>query len=499
MSVDSAPRSTGVLMPVTMLPGPFGVGVLGQEARDFIDLLQSGGFSMWQMLPVEHMGSTFSPYQCLSAFAGDPLLIDPRFLFRQGWITESEMTSRCFGLDIHNVNYELAYDKQMILLRTAFTRLPERVRQEFEKFDAPWLDDYTLYMTIREQYDFLPWQAWPDKKLRDFDPKAIAAARKSHRSVNSFYRFVQWLFDKQWSALRDYAAHKGIKLVGDMPFYVSQDSAELWSRREMFKADAGLNGKVAGVPPDYFSPDGQRWGNPLYDWDYMKKEGYSWWISRMRSALSRFDIVRIDHFRGFESYFEIPADNPDAKSGSWVKGPGAAPFEAMRKELGEFSVIAEDLGDVGPEVEKLLTETGFPGMKVLQFGFMGDGRHLPHEYSENAVAYTGTHDNTTLLAWMYEMNDEERSKALLYCGYEGDWGKGGPNCGICKAWIRLLYLSRARSVIVPVQDLLGYGSDTRTNTPGTAKGNWRFRVTSDALRAIDIGFYKELARISGRD
>lgn len=492
-------RSAGVLMPLTMLPGPFGIGVLGAEARAFVDMLQEGGFHLWQMLPVEHLGASYSPYKCVSAFAGDPMLIDPRWLMERGWVTEREMDARCDGMSAFTVDYELVYDKQMVLLRAAFARLPDRVRAEIDKFDPFWLDEYALYMAVKEQYRLLPWFSWPDEDLRRCTPASVERIRKEHRSMMAFYRFVQWLFDAQWNAFKKYAAQRGVRLIGDIPFYVSEDSAEVWGRREMFATDEkGGFLAVAGAPPDYFTPEGQRWGNPLYNWEYMENEGYRWWTGRMRTALSRFDYVRIDHFRGFESYWHIPADSQSAKEGKWAKGPGIKPFEAMKRELGPLPVIAEDLGVIGPEVEALLEEAGFPGMRVLQFGFLGDERHLPHRYEENKAAYTGTHDNTTLLAWMYEMRAEDRERALFYCGYEGDWGKGGPNCGICRAWIRLLYLSKARFVIVPIQDLLGYGGDTRTNIPGVPEGNWRFRVTQEALTQVDRVFYRRLAEISER-
>ena len=492
-------RSAGVLMPLTMLPGPFGIGVLGAEARAFVDLLKDGGFSLWQMLPVEHLGESFSPYKCVSAFAGDPMLIDPRWLLSQGWVTEAELDARCVGMIDHSVNYEMVYDKQMVLLRAAFARLPERVRDEISRFQPFWLDEYALYMAIKEQYDLKPWYDWPDEELRAYDLETIERVRRGHRSMISFYRFVQWAFDAQWTALKAYAAGRGVKLVGDIPFYLSEDSAEVWSHREMF----ALNEKgeflaVAGAPPDYFTPEGQRWGNPVYHWDYMERQGYRWWTQRMQTALARFDYVRMDHFRGFESYWSIPAECASATEGKWVKGPGAKLFAAMTRTLGPMPVIAEDLGVIGPEVEALLAETGFPGMKVLQFGFLGDERHLPHRYEAGEVAYTGTHDNTTLLAWMYELREEDREKALFYCGYEGDWSQGGPNCGISKAWIRLLYQSKAGTVIVPIQDLLGYGGDTRTNTPGVPEGNWRFRVSTDALAQIDKGFYRRLADMTER-
>ena len=492
-------RSAGVLLPLTMLPGPFGIGVLGREARSFVDFLCDGGFSLWQMLPVEHMGASYSPYKCVSAFAGDPMFIDPRWLLEKGWVTEAELDARCDGMSTWAVNYELVYDKQMVLLREAFARLPDRAREECARYNPFWLDEYALYMSVKEQYNLHPWFEWPDESLRRYEPQAVERARREHRSMIAFYRFVQWVFDAQWKEIKTYANGHGVRLVGDVPFYVSEDSAEVWSRREMFATDdKGEFLAVAGAPPDYFNSDGQRWGNPLYNWDYMERTDYDWWVWRMKSTLEHNDFVRIDHFRGFESYWRIPAECESARDGKWVKGPGIKPFEAMKRELGPLSVIAEDLGDIGPEVEALLEATGFPGMRVLQFGFLGDERHLPHRYEENRVAYTGTHDNTTLLAWMYEMRAEDREKALFYNGYEGDWGKGGPNCGICKAWIRLLYLSSARMVVVPVQDLLGYGGDTRTNIPGLAEGNWRFRVTQEALTQIDAGFYRRLAEMTER-
>ncbi|MCL2121093.1 MAG: 4-alpha-glucanotransferase [Clostridiales bacterium] len=500
MNNQESRRSAGVLMPLTMLPGPFGIGVLGAEARDFVDFLCEGGFSSWQMLPVEHLSVSFSPYKCVSAFAGDPMFIDPRWLLEQGWVTEAELDARCGGMDAYSVQYELVFDKQMILLRSAFARLPGRIAEEYNAFNPFWLEDYALYMAIREQYNMQPWYAWPNEALRRYEPEALERARQENRSMMAFYRFVQWAFDAQWRELKQYAARKGVALIGDIPFYVSDDSAEVWSRREMFDTDEnGMFRAVAGAPPDYFTPEGQCWGNPLYNWEYMEKEGYRWWIERMRAALSRFDSVRIDHFRGFESFWYIPADCLSAKEGKWVKGPGAKPFQAMARELGAMQVIAEDLGVIGPEVETLLEETGFPGMRVLQFGFLGDKRHLPHRYEENKVAYTGTHDNTTLLAWMYELQDEDRDKALFYSGYEGDWRIGGPNCGVCRAWIRLLYLSKARMVIMPIQDLLGFGGDTRTNVPGNPEGNWRFRITREALAQIDLAYYRHLAALTERD
>jgi 4-alpha-glucanotransferase len=492
-------RAGGVLLPITMLPGPCGIGVLGREARAFIDFLRRGGFSRWQFLPVEHTGASFSPYKCLSAFAGEPMLIDPRYLAAQGWVTERELAARLADMDIYTVDYEKVQARQDALLRMAFSRLSPAELAASQAYDPFWLAEYALFMALKEQFAFLPWYEWPDQALRRHQAPALDRARQELAASIAYYRFVQWLFDRQWRELKAYAAQAGIALMGDLPFYVSEDSAEVWSQREMFALDeAGSFLAVAGAPPDYFNPDGQRWGNPLYDWTYMRQDGYRWWVRRMAHALACCDLVRIDHFRGFESFWRIPADQPTAKGGKWVKGPGLAPFQAMTRALGPLPVVAEDLGDIVAAVERLLARSGFLGMGVLQFGFMGDPRHLPHRYTRRTAAYTGTHDNTTLLAWMMELHPAQREEALFYCGFTGDWSQGGPNCGLCQAWIRLLYMSQAALVVAPIQDLLGYGRDTRINVPGTATGNWRVRVTAEALAEIDWEFYRTLAKTFDR-
>jgi 4-alpha-glucanotransferase len=492
-------RAAGVLMPITMLPGPCGIGVLGREARAFIDFLREGGFSLWQFLPTEHTGASFSPYKCLSAFAGEPMLLDPRYLAEKGWVTGAELALRFADLDIYAIDYEKVQAKQDALLRKAFGRLSPAELAAVQDYNPFWLEEYALFMALKERFGFLPWYEWPDRTLACRQEAALAQARKELAGAMAFYRFVQWLFDRQWQELKAYAAQAGIALMGDLPFYVSEDSADVWSQREMFALDdEGRFLAVAGAPPDYFNPEGQRWGNPLYDWTYMRRNGYNWWIQRMAHALARCDLMRIDHFRGFESYWRIPAEEDTAKGGKWVKGPGLAPFQVMARALGPLPVVAENLGDIGPEVERLLARSGFLGMGVLQFGFLGDTRHLPHRYGKLTAAYTGTHDNTTLLAWMMELHQAQREEALFYCGFTGDWGQGGPNCGLCQAWLRLLYMSQAALVVAPIQDLLGYGRDTRINIPGTATGNWRVRVTAEALGEIDLGYYRALAQAFDR-
>ena len=490
------PRSSGVLLHVTMLNSPFGIGVLGKEAMEFVDFLHEAGFHAWQVLPVEPTGVSFSPYKCVSAFAGEPMLIDPRALYDMKLVTYDELSERSLGLSADFVDYELVREKQSVFLKKAFSRLDGK---PYLDFDPPWLDDYALYMALKHKNSDEPWYDWPDAALRSHDPEAVEKAKNDLGEEIEYNKFVQWLFFEQWRKLKNYAAGRSVSIIGDMPFYVSEDSVEVWSRRELFNAGAdGHFLAVGGAPPDYFNPDGQLWGNPVYNWELMKKEGYVWWIERIRAALERYDIIRFDHFRGFESYWRIPADAETAREGKWTKGPGSPLFKAVKKALGDLPVIAEDLGDIDEDVENLLKETGFRGMRVLQFGFMDDELHLPHNFTENCVAYTGTHDNTPLLAWMFELGPEDRANALFYVGFDGDWGSGGPNCAINEAWIRTLFVSGASLVVIPVQDLLGYGSDTRTNIPGTPKGNWRFRIHKGAVSQIDAEFYATLNRVTMR-
>ena len=483
-------RLSGVLMSVTMLHGPFGIGVLGNEAFEFIDFLNRCRFHVWQVLPVEHTGKGFSPYNCVSAYAGEPTLIDPRALLDMNLITNDELQERCEGLGEGRVDYITVHNKQWELLRIAYSRLSERLHESFDPF---WFDDYSLYMAISHRYDDKPWYEWPDEGLREHDAAALSKARGDNREEIDFFRFVQWLFHEQWFKLKDYAEECGVSIIGDIPFYVAEESADIWSRRDLFRKD-----DIGGAPPDYFTPDGQCWGFPVYNWKKMKEEGHEWWINRMREAISRYDIVRLDHFRGFESFWSIPAVTPDAKLGKWVKGPGYSLFKTLEANLGELPIIAEDLGDIDEDVERLLKRTGFRGMRVVQFGFMGDEWHVPYNYDERSIAYTSTHDNTTLLAWMFGLLEEDRERALFYLGFEGDWTTGGPNCAINRAWIRNLFTSKASLVILPIQDILGYGADTRTNTPGTQEGNWEFRIRSNVLNEIDSDFYCTLNEICGR-
>jgi 4-alpha-glucanotransferase len=479
-----------------MLHGPFGIGVLGSEAMEFIDFLSKGGFHAWQILPVESTGSCFSPYKCISAYAGEPMLIDPRMLKEIGLITMDELSDRMFDMSEDHVEYQHVSDMQWDVLRKAYSRIDGKPHAGFKK---PWLENYALYMAIKNKFLGKPWFEWPDEGLRSFDNTAIKQAKADLKDEIDFYKFVQWLFAKQWKELKKYAAARGITIIGDMPIYVSEDSVEVWSRRDLFDADENGNfAAVGGCPPDYYNPDGQLWGNPIYNWKLMKKEGYQWWIERMEAATERYDIVRLDHFRAFESYWCIPPEAKTAAEGKWVKGPGISIFKALDRAMGDLPLIAEDLGIIDEKVESLLMKTDYRGLRVIQFAYKDNDHHLPHNYTQYTVAYTGTHDNTTLLAWHQELDEDTLKWALDYVGFTGDWTEGGPNCGINKAWIRALYMSGASLVIIPIQDLLGYGGDTRTNVPGVAEGNWRFRIRPDALRQIDYSYYAHLSKTAYR-
>jgi 4-alpha-glucanotransferase len=414
-------------------------------------------------------------------------------------ISSDELFNRIEGVDWSKVDYELVRTKQRALLKTAFYRLDgKRPYSEFEPF---WLEDYALYMAISQKYNDHPWFMWPDRSLRARDAGALKIVKEELREDIEYYKFIQWLFDKQWKEMKKYAKERNVTIVGDMPIYVSWDSVEVWSRRDLFNMDAdGKYPTVSGVPPDYFSEDGQRWGDPVYNWKLIKKENYKWWIDRVKHSIERYDMVRIDHFRGFANYWEIPYESKTAKKGKWVKGPGIEIFEEMEKALGPLPVIAEDLGIIDEEVFELMKKTGYPGMRVMQFGFEDSDYHCPHSFTDQHIAYTGTHDNTTMLAWLFDLEPEVRERVLLYFGFEGDWYEGGPNSPISKAWARTLFTSGAKLAVIPIQDLLGYGADTRTNTPGTlGSGNWSIRIRGEALHQINVGYYKALIKATYRD
>lgn len=473
-------RKSGVLMHISSLFGEYSVGSFGKEAKYFIDFLSDCGFSYWQVLPFCMADKYNSPYQSYSAFAGNPYFIDLNELYDKGLLTQNELEEHR-QQNPYVCEYESLHDTRFELLKTASERVENR--KEIESFinENPHLLKFCEFMAHKAANDELPWTEWKKDKI---DEEILFA-----------WKFIQYEFFHQWSKIKSYANQKGIRIVGDIPIYVSFDSCDVWSNQKQYYLNKDGNPTlVAGVPPDYFSEDGQLWGNPLYNWKEMKKDSYKWWCDRIEHMSKLFDAVRIDHFRGIESYWAVPADAKTAKEGSWKKGPGMNLIKKIKEVAGDTQLIAEDLGDITPQVHKLVKNSGFPGMRVFQFGFLSDGDslHRPHNYPKNCVAYTGTHDNNTLLGYLWEMDESTRLNVLKYCGHSGDWQSG------CGSMIRSVFSSHADLVMLPIQDLLGFGSDTRLNTPGRAEGNWQFRITCEQLDSIDRNHFRELNRMYSR-
>ncbi len=488
-------RSCGILMHITSLPSPYGIGTFGDAAEKFADWLKSAGQTYWQVLPLGPTGYGDSPYQSFSAFAGNPLLIDLDDLIGQGLITKESCAAADFGADPSFVDFEKVTRTKMALLSEAYKHFSEDVGYlSFVKEEAVWLEDYALFMSIKEANDQRPFWEW-EKDICNRSPAAMEEAAKQYVDRVGFWKFVQYEFYSQLGRFRRYCNRNGIKLIGDMPFYVAADSADVWAHPDLFQLkSAGVPSAVAGVPPDYFSATGQLWGNPLYDWYAMKKEDYIWWAMRINKSLDMFDVLRIDHFRAFDTYCSIPAGEPTAVNGKWMQGPGIDFWNEMKKQLGELNIIAEDLGEVFDSVKKLLSDTGFPGMRVMQFGFNPkneDNDHLPHNYPANSVAYTGTHDNDTVMGWAKE-NPAAAKIAKKYCR---------ANCFFAplnKAMIKTLYSSPSNLVIVPMQDVLGLKSTARMNTPSVLGGNWKWRMTEKQLNEKNARFLADTAEIYNR-
>ncbi len=473
-------RGAGVLLPLSSLPSEYSIGNFGAGARNFIDFLADSGFTYWQVLPFCMTDEYNSPYKSFSAFAGNHYFIDLDALYRKNLLTREELDS-ARQTTPYVCEYPRLYKERMTLLSAAAERCD--YRDEVEKFieSEPYLLQACRFLAIRDANDNKSWYDW---KHENCDEARLFA-----------WKFAQYEFFTQWQAVRSYAALRGVKIIGDVPIYVSPDSADVWANRELFLTDEkGRPAAVAGVPPDYFAADGQLWGNPLYDWERMEKDGFAWWCDRMSFQLKMFDGVRLDHFRGFESFWSVPSDAKTAKEGHWVKGPGLKLTKALKEAAGDKLIIAEDLGVITEEVAELRDDSGFPGMRVLQFAFLGDRNspHLPHNYINQSVVYTGTHDNNTLLGWVWELDEGTRRDMLEYFGYSGDW-----NACYGKL-IRSMLASTAGIVIMPLQDILGYGSDTRINRPGQAAGNWEYRVTADQLARIDKGYYNRLNKLYAR-
>ncbi len=488
-------RTSGILMPIFSLPSPYGIGTFGKAAYDFVDFLSSGGQTYWQILPIGPTSFGDSPYQSFSSFAGNPYFIDLDLLIKDGLLTEKEITTYDFGESHSKIDYEKLYNNRYPLLKLAFNRFkPDSSYDEFLSKNADWLNDYSLFMAIKSSYNGAPWYSW-DKKLITRDKDAIKQAKLDYISDINFHKFLQFKFYMQWSALKSYANKSGVKIIGDIPIYVALDSADVWANPQQFQLDDDYVPKaVAGVPPDVFSQDGQLWGNPLYDWDYMKTTDYAWWKLYLGHALKRYDVVRIDHFRGFESYYSIPYGDENARCGKWVKGPDKALFNAFKQEFGNnLPIIAEDLGVITPAVRKMLKFTGFPGMKVLQFAFSGesDNDFLPHNIPRNCVMYTGTHDNDTIMGWLTNSDANTVKQAKAYFNYQSDnsfnW-----------AMIKSAMSSVADTCIIPMADFLGADSSARINEPSTLGENWSWRIEGGCLNDWLANIIKENTELYGR-
>jgi len=480
MSANS--RSSGILMHISSLPGKFGIGDLGKSAFNFVDFLADTGTKYWQVLPLNPTGYGNSPYQGLSAFAGNSLFIDP-YQLAELRLLEAEDISTSPGFPSQQVNFSKVIRYKGRLLKKAFSAFyvnkKSPLKVEFENYkesNQPWLEDYCLFMATRENYQLASWKNWPNP-LKYREPQAILFFEEMHREEVEYHAFMQFIFHLQWRNLKEYSHNKGIHFIGDIPIFVGYDCADVWAHPELFKLNDRLEPQVvAGVPPDYFSPIGQLWGNPLYDWEKLQKENYLWWTARIKEALRHVDIIRLDHFRGFAGYFQIPSEAKTAKEGEWVTGPGAEFINAIKSELGYLPFIAEDLGIITPDVIDLRDRFALPGMKILQFAFGGnaENEYLPHNYPVNCVAYTGTHDNPTSLGWYKNSATEgERSFIRQYLGKTTE--------NIPHIMSRAIWSSVAELVIAPMQDVLVLNAKARMNTPATTEGNWQWRMKPGAI------------------
>ena len=474
-------REQGILMPVSSIPSRYGMGTFGRESYEFVDFLKKAGQKLWQILPLGPVGYGASPYQSFSTFAGNPYYIDLEFLIEDGYLTREECDACDFGNHENYIDYETMYLQRFPLLRKAWERAVKKGLETkkdyvaFLKKSMNWLDDYALYMALKDAFPgkcFIEWER--DIRLRE--PLAMAKYRRELADEIRFYQFQQYLFDKQWRELKLYANKAGVKIVGDIPIYVAFDSADTWAHPELFQLDeSGMPTAVAGCPPDAFSSTGQLWGNPLYNWEYHQKTNYAWWMQRIGYCYELYDVVRIDHFRGFDEYWSVPYGAETAAGGHWEEGPGIELFETMKRKLGKKRVIAENLGFLTDSVVKLLEDTGYPGMKVLQFAFDANGEsiYLPHNYDHNCVVYTGTHDNETTAGWITTRTEQDRDFLERYLNRKSDED-------LCWELIRTAAASVADIAIIPMQDYLALGNEARINTPSTLGDNWKWRMSKGA-------------------
>ena len=491
-------RESGILMPVSSLPGPYGIGCFGAEALKFVDFLAAAGQHIWQLLPLSPTGYGDSPYQSCSAFAGNPYFIDLDALKADGLLTAAQLKAEPWGTDPLSVDYGTLYTSRYKVLRAAYAAWREKYAGRFgcahyypddyyafTLTNESWLNDYAMYMALKTANGMKSWAEWP-REYRLRDAGALAEFAAGQEEEIGFWKFLQYEFAVQWKKVKDYANEKGIKILGDIPIYVSADSVDAWVGGELFELDAqGGFARVAGCPPDYFSADGQLWGNPLYNWPYHKQTGYAWWVRRVRHALGIYDLLRIDHFRGFDTYWAIPAGSPTARTGKWENGPGMDLFRALEAALGKLPIIAEDLGDLVPSVRKLLADSTFPGMKVLQFAFGGgDNEYLPHNHVKNSVVYPGTHDNTTLTDWWVNAAPaKEKANAAAYlhltpCKPTAKEVAAVRTDAARTALLRAALGSVADRAIIPMADWLGLGAEAHLNTPGKLGGNWAWRAAA---------------------
>lgn len=471
-------RKSGILLHISSLTSPYGIGTLGKEAYEFVDFLKRAGQSYWQVLPIGPTSYGDSPYQTFSAFAGNPYFIDLDTLVQEG-LLENEELVEYINHDKY-INYEWLYNTRFVILKKAYNRfIKQNNKDDFIKFCKEndfWLHDYALFMSIKNSSVEGNWHGW-EKKYAFREPSAMEKFEKSHQEDILFWMFIQFKFFEEWGKLKQYANSNGIKLIGDMPIYVAYDSSDVWADPKHWQLDEDLVPTVvAGCPPDYFAKTGQLWGNPIYDYDLMAKEGFPWWISRIRKSFELFDVVRIDHFRGFEAYYSIPYSHKTAEFGNWVKGPGLPLFEAVKKELGDLDIIAEDLGFLTEGVYKLLKDCGYPGMKILQFGFnpYEDSEYLPHNYTNNSICYTGTHDNMTLKEWLSKLTYDEKKFVYEYANINHD-GEA------IDKLIKCCLSSVSNTCVIPLRDYLELGPEGRFNTPSTLGGNWVWRMNKDDL------------------
>ena len=490
-------RSSGILLPISALPSPYGIGTLGKAAYDFVDFLAEAEQKWWQILPVGPTSYGDSPYQSFSTFAGNPYFVDLEILCEEGVLEQAEIDAPDWGSDLVKVDYEKIYNSRFLLLEKAKQRGWDKDAEEIKRFteeNKSWLPDYALYMALKRHFGMKAWTEWEDENIRLRKEDALTKYRQELAEDIELFIYIQYLFFRQWNALRNYAKEKGIGIIGDLPIYVAMDSADVWAEPKFFQLDEkNVPYEVSGVPPDAFSADGQLWGNPLYDWDAMKADGYSWWIRRIGGAAKLYDVIRIDHFRGLESYWAVPYGDTHARNGHWVKGPGMDLVSVLKNWFPDVAFIAEDLGYLTPEVVQLLKDSEFPGMKVLEFAF--DSRepsdYLPHTYTSHCVCYVGTHDNETVMAWKDAAAPEDIEMAVKYLGLNEEEGF---HWGVIRGGMS----SVADLFVTQMQDFLALGAEARMNTPSTLGTNWQWRLTEGQITETLTSKIADMTRLYGR-